>query len=104
MGIDETGDDGVMAQVNDRVITGCTSCGRRHGDGSDPLANNSNVSIRCNVPGAHINEFAGVNNLRFRCWCLLGWGMYGCENCKYREKKTAALLQTVYQAGVLHKN
>jgi hypothetical protein len=82
MGIDETGDDGVMAHVNDRVITGCPSCGRRHGDGSDPLANNSNVSIRCNVPGTHIKEFAGVNDLRFRRWRLLGLAMYGCENRK----------------------
>ena len=65
--IDQTGNNGVTTHINERVITCRTSCGSRRGDGSDPLTNDSNVSIRCNMPGTHIDELACVNDLRSRC-------------------------------------
>jgi hypothetical protein len=69
MSIDEARNDSVMAQVNDLAIASCRS---RRGDGDDPLPSNSNVSIRGHMAGAHVNQFAGVNNLRFRRCRLLG--------------------------------
>jgi hypothetical protein len=45
------------------------------------------------VSGAHINEFAGMNDLRSRYRSFLGGGVQ-CENRKQSEKKTAARYQT----------
>src|ERR1700735_1621611 len=92
MGIDEARDDGIPAQVNHCIA----AAGRRGRDRADPMTGDGDVSVGCNVSGANINEFAGMNNPRFRCRRLLGTGLQ-YENRKQSEKKTSAL----YQASVL---
>jgi hypothetical protein len=59
--IDQPGDDGVVAHVDDRLIRGR---GRLR-DGINPFPNHRDVGVRLCMSGAYIKEFSGVNDLRF---------------------------------------
>ena len=71
MSIDQPGDDGVVAHVDDRLIRGR---GRLR-NGIDPFPDHRDVGVRLYMSGAYIKEFSGVNDLRFWGRCLLGPGV-----------------------------
>ena len=94
MGIDQTWDNGVPAQIDHWIIAGS---GGRGGHGGDSLARDSNIGIGTDLPGAYIDQLARVDDLRF----LTMLRMQGGTDCKQGEEKIAALLGVEDQAGVL---